>query len=354
MKSINKYFPKSKKIPLDKFIANVLYDKKYGYYSKKIPFGKRGDFITAPEISFLFSEMLALWIISLWEHLNKPKIFNVVELGPGSGQMVSILIKVFKKFPKFFKSTNIFLYEKSKILTQLQKKNLFEEKVKWIKNFNNIKSGPVIFLGNEFFDAVPIKQYKKINNILYEKFVELINNKKIKTFLKKANSRSVKELKKFNLVKDQSFIEFPKQGLEELDLITNAIKRLGGGLLLVDYGFLEQDSRDTLQSVRNHKKNILFKNIGDADITSLVNFNLLKTYFKKKNLTTNSVVTQEFFLKKMGIINRAEILSKKMNFKEKSEIYYRLQRLLGLKQMGELFKVIFSFKLKKKFSTGFI
>tara|TARA_B100000767_G_scaffold273160_1_gene302556 strand:+ start:414 stop:1478 length:1065 start_codon:yes stop_codon:yes gene_type:complete len=354
MKSINKYFPKSKKIPLDKFIANVLYDKKYGYYSKKIPFGKRGDFITAPEISFLFSEMLALWIISLWEHLNKPKIFNVVELGPGSGQMVSILIKVFKKFPKFFKSTNIFLYEKSKILTQLQKKNLFEEKVKWIKNFNNIKSGPVIFLGNEFFDAVPIKQYKKINNILYEKFVELINNKKIKTFLKKANSRSIKELKKFNLVKDQSFIEFPKQGLEELDLITNAIKRLGGGLLLVDYGFLEQDSRDTLQSVRNHKKNILFKNIGDADITSLVNFNLLKTYFKKKNLRTSSVVTQEFFLKKMGIINRAEILSKKMNFKEKSEIYYRLQRLLGLKQMGKLFKVIFSFKLKKKFSTGFI
>ena len=121
------------------------------------------------------------------------------------------------------------------------------------------------------------------------------------------------------MLKDQSFIEFPKQGLEELDLITNAIKRLGGGLLLVDYGFLEQDSRDTLQSVRNHKKNILFKNIGDADITSLVNFNLLKTYFKKKNLTTNSVVTQEFFLKKMGIINRAEILSKKMNFKEKSE-----------------------------------
>ncbi len=106
--SINKYFPKSKKIPLDKFISNVLYDKNYGYYSKKIPFGKRGDFVTAPEISFLYSEILALWIVSLWEHLNKPKTFNVVELGPGSGQMNSTLIKVFKKFPNFFKSTNIF------------------------------------------------------------------------------------------------------------------------------------------------------------------------------------------------------------------------------------------------------
>ncbi len=87
MKSINKYFPKSKEISIDKFVTNALYDKDYGYYSKKIPFGKHGDFITSPEISFLFSEMLALWVIALWEHLNKPKLFNVGELGPGSGQM---------------------------------------------------------------------------------------------------------------------------------------------------------------------------------------------------------------------------------------------------------------------------
>ena len=99
---------------------------------------------------------------------------------------------------------------------------------------------------------------------------------------------------------------------------------------------------------------MLFDNIGDADITSLVNFNLLKTFFKIKNLQTNKIVTQEFFLKKMGIIDRAEILSKKMNFQQKTEIYYRLQRLLNPKQMGELFKVIFTFKLKKKFSIGFI
>ena len=130
MKSINKYFPKTKKIPIDKFIASALYDKKYGYYSKKIPFGKHGDFITSPEISFLFSEMIALWIITLWEHLNKPKIFNVVELGPGTGQMNLALIRVFKKFPNFFCSTNIFLYEKSKRLKALQKKNLFGEKIK--------------------------------------------------------------------------------------------------------------------------------------------------------------------------------------------------------------------------------
>ena len=239
-------------------------------------------------------------------------------------------------------------------LQKIYKKNLFDEKVKWIKNFDIIKSGPVIFLGNEFFDAIPIKQYKRVDNTLYEKYVELADDSKIKIFFKRTNLKTIKELKKFSIFKNQSFIEFPKKGLEELDMITNTIKRLNGGLLLIDYGFLKQKNNDTLQSVKKHKKNKLFDNIGDADITSLVNFSLLRNYFKKKKLKIQNVVTQEFFLKKIGILNRAEMLSKKMNFKDKSEIYYQLQRLLGQKQMGKLFKVIFTFKLKKRYSTGFI
>ena len=125
---LNKYFSESKSIPLDKFISKALYDKNYGYYSKKIPFGKNGDFITSPGISSLFSEVIALWIVALWEHLDKPKIFNIVELGPGNGQMCATLVGVFKKFPAFFNSANIFLYEKSKTLESLQKKILFMRK----------------------------------------------------------------------------------------------------------------------------------------------------------------------------------------------------------------------------------
>ena len=354
MNSLNKYFPISKKISIDKFISNALYDKNYGYYSKQIPFGKNGDFITSPEISSLFSEMIALWIVAFWEHLERPKIFNVVELGPGNGQMCSTLVRIFKKFPVFFNSANIFLYEKSKVLENLQKKNLHPLKINWIKKFKKIKKGPVIFLGNEFFDAIPIKQFKKINNILYEKHVKLENNSKITTFFKKADSKTIIELKKYNLLKEQHFIEFPKQGLAELNLIVNTIKKLNGGLLLVDYGFLKQQSKNTLQSVKNHKHNMIFNHVGNADITSLVNFNLLDNYLKKKKLDVNNIVTQEFFLKKMGIINRAETVSQKMNFKEKSDLYLRLQRLLNPKQMGELFKVISAFKFKKKFLLGFI
>ena len=99
---------------------------------------------------------------------------------------------------------------------------------------------------------------------------------------------------------------------------------------------------------------MLFNNVGNADITSLVNFSLLESYLRRKKLKVNNIVTQDFFLKKMGIINRAEIVSQKMNFKEKSDLYLRLQRLLDPKQMGKLFKVVSAFKLKKKFSLGFI
>ena len=354
MNTLNKYFPTSKKIPIDRFISNVLYDKNFGYYSKKIPFGKNGDFITSPGISSLYSEIIALWIVAFWEHLNKPKIFNIVELGPGNGQMCATLLKVFKKFPNFINSTNIFLYEKSKTLKDLQKNNLNHEKINWIKDFTKIKKGPVIFVGNEFFDALPIKQFKKTNNILYEKYVKLESDSKITTIFKKANSKTVTELKKYNLLKEQSFIEFPKQGLIELSLIITAIKKLNGGLLLIDYGFLKQQSKSTLQSIKNHKQNMIFDNVGNADITSLVNFNLLENYLRKKKLKVNNVVSQETFLKKMGIIHRAQMVSQRMNFKEKSDLYLRLQRLLNPKQMGKLFKVISAFKLKKKFSIGFI
>ena len=293
MNSLSKYFPSSKKISIDKFISNALYNKSYGYYSKKNPFGKNGDFITSPGITSLFGELIALWIVSLWEHMNKPKIFNIVELGPGNGQMCKTFLNVFKKFPIFFDSANVFLYEKSRSLQDVQKYNISNQKVKWIKNFNKIKKGPVIFLGNEFFDAIPIKQFKKINNTLYEKYVRLESNSKIKTFLKKANSKTIIELKKNNLLKNQSFVEYPKQGLAILDLIINKIKRQNGGLLLIDYGFLKPKNKNTLQSV------------------------------------------------------------KRMNFKEKSDLYFRVQRLVSPKQMGELFKFLFASKLKKKFLLGF-
>jgi NADH dehydrogenase [ubiquinone] 1 alpha subcomplex assembly factor 7 len=353
MNRTNKKFFTCKEMPIDKFISNLMYDKKFGYYSKNVTFGQKGDFITSPSISFLFSEMIALWIISFWQHIAKPKKINIIELGPGEGQLCKILIETFKNFPDFYKSCNIYLYEKSQKLIKLQKKNIGFDNVKWIKSIGEIKSGPIIFFGNEFFDAIPIKQYKKINNVLYEKYIKLDKNHKLKFFYKKITKKNIDELKKLNLLTNRHFIEYPKQGLKELSLIIKLIKKFNGALLLVDYGFLEQKNVDTLQSVKNHKKNELFQNLGMADISSLVDFNLLKNYFIKNKLLVNNIVSQSTFLNNMGITQRANILSDQMSFKDKSDIYYRLKRLLDAKYMGKLFKVICAYKCKKKFSLGF-
>jgi len=123
--------------------------------------------------------------------------------------------------------------------------------------------------------------------------------------------------------------------------------------LLIDYGYLKPVNKDTLQSVMNHKKNKLLKNLGKADITSLVNFKLLHEYFLKNNLKVKKVVSQKYFLEKMGILERANIISKKMSFREQSNLYLRLKRLLDIKYMGRIFKVIFTFKHKKDNFLGF-
>ena len=151
------FFKKSKNLPVDIFLRNVLYDKKFGYYTSQMPFGKKGDFITSPKISNLFSEIIAIWIITCWESFGKPKNFNVVELGPGDGSLMNILLRSFKKFPEFNAVKKVFLFEKSNYLKRIQKKKIEYKNVRWINNFNEIKKGPVIFFGNEFFDAIPIK-----------------------------------------------------------------------------------------------------------------------------------------------------------------------------------------------------
>ena len=99
MKSNLKFFKKKKSLPVDKFLQNVLYDKKFGYYSSQVPFGEKGDFITAPTISNLFSELISIWIISTWEKFGKPEKINIVELGPGDGSLIKILLDISKKFP---------------------------------------------------------------------------------------------------------------------------------------------------------------------------------------------------------------------------------------------------------------
>ena len=123
--NLKKFNITSKKpLPIDDFIEKILYEPEIGYYSSKDPFGKNGDFITSPTISNLFSEIISIWLVSTWEKIGKPKIFNFVELGPGDGSLTKVIISTLKKFPELNKAIKIYLYEKSEFLKKIQKQNI--------------------------------------------------------------------------------------------------------------------------------------------------------------------------------------------------------------------------------------
>ena len=354
MNKIINILKEKKSIPLDQFINISLYDKKFGYYMKQNPFGKDGDFISSPLISNLFGEMLAIWCVAFWEHIGKPRKILLVELGPGDGTLCKDLLKTFKQFKNFYNSLEINLLEISDKLKTIQKVKINNIKVKWIKKINEVNWGPVIFLGNEFFDALPIKQIYKKKKLFFEKYVTLSNdNKKIRFLHKKANNSLIKCIQNLNLISTGNTIEYPIEALKFLEIIAKKINKFDGGLLTFDYGNTTKKNQNTLQSIKKHKYANLFLTPGHADITSHINFELFHKMLKKYNLNVEKITSQSEFLKKIGILERANILSKKMTFKEKANMFYRLKRLLDYREMGCLFKVLFAQKKGRKFSLGF-
>ena len=234
MNKIEKIFRKKKLISIDKFIETALYDKDIGYYMKRNPFGKKGDFVTAPIISNLFAEMIAVWCVAFWNHLNKPKKIVLCELGPGDGSLFKKIFVTSKKFKNFYNSLEINLLEKSKILKKIQKTKIVNKKIKWINKIDQINSGPVIFLGNEFFDALPIKQIHVKKNNFFEKFILINKNKKTRFALKKINKALVKRIKQYKLSNYKNMIEYPIKTIEYLEKIIKIIKKYGGGILIID------------------------------------------------------------------------------------------------------------------------
>ena len=340
-------------LPLDKFIDLSLYNKKFGYYMKKNPFGKKGDFITAPNISRLFSEMIAIWIIKFWQSLGSPKKFNLIELGAGNGEMMKIIIESFQNFPSFLECCNFVIFEKSPTLIKIQKKKLGKNKIVWISELKKVKKNPAIFIGNEFFDAIPIKQFKRKKGIWFENYVNLENFNKAFFFEKEINIKDIEKKIDFKISQNQNFIECSELGLNYLRNICDIIKNNTGGLLLIDYGYTEKKMKNTLQAISNHKFANILEEIGNTDITHNINFNLYKKFTKKIGGLDVDITTQKNFLNNMGIKHRAEIISKNQNFFKKADIYYRLKRLIDEKQMGNLFKVMLIKNINNKFKFGF-
>jgi cyclopropane-fatty-acyl-phospholipid synthase len=339
-------------LTLDKFINKALYDDKSGYYMKSNPFGKKGDYITAPNISILFSEMIAIWIISFWENLKCPKKLNIIELGAGNGEMMDRIIKTFDRFQVFKNCYKINILEKSIYLKKIQKQKLKNKNIKWLKSLKEITNVPNIFIANEFFDALPIKQLIKKKN-WYERNVKFTKLNKsgfvdILTDIKKIEKKIG-----FKISYKQKFIEYSPLSIKYLKIISEKINTNNGGILIIDYGYLDSSMKNTLKSISNHKFNDVLSKFGTSDITHNINFKLLEKIIKKFNLKIRGITNQKNFLTNLGILQRAEIISKNLPFSKKADIYFRIKRLIDKNSMGELFKVMLVTKKNNKFTTGF-
>tara|TARA_A100001011_G_scaffold270168_1_gene279413 strand:+ start:437 stop:1483 length:1047 start_codon:yes stop_codon:yes gene_type:complete len=344
---------KNHKIPLDKFIDYCLYNRKNGYYMNNDPFGILGDFTTAPNISRLFSEMIAIWTISFWESLGSPKKFNLIELGAGNGEMMKVMIESFKKFPSFVNGCNIIIHEKSPNLVKKQKTIVKFKNIKWVTGLKKINDLPCIFLANEFFDAIPIKQFLKYKNIWFEKFI-YINGSKNHSFInKKIDIKIIEKKLNLKISTRQDFIEYSPLGLKYLNNIFRLIKKNKGGLLIIDYGYFAKKMKNTLQAIYKQKYSKVLENIGKSDITHNVNFYLIEKIANNFKGLNSNFTSQKKFLTNLGIKYRAEIISKNKTFTEKADIFYRLKRLINGKEMGNLFKVMLIKNLDNNTQIGF-
>ena len=356
MNRLEKLIYKKKIIPVDKFIDIALYDKQLGYYENKKIFSRDGDFITSPFISSIFSEMISIWIVSYWIYLKKPKKINILELGPGNGLMINQIINSLKKIKTFDAKFNIYLHEKSESLIKVQKENLNNFKnIVWIKNINKIKQYPTIIIANEFFDAFPIKQFFKINSDWHEQCISFKDNiKKIIYFKNKINNNILKKYSKFFNVDKSKIIEYPVKIENYLNSISKIIKKNNGIFLTFDYGYSDIVGKNTLRAIKKHKIVDLLKEYTDCDITFDINFNILKNIFKKNNVRFIGAVSQNFFLQKLGIMERASQIVKKQNVIDSKNLILSINKLINPKEMGNTFKALAFCNKNCKFNLGFV
>ncbi|WP_353287511.1 class I SAM-dependent methyltransferase [Wolbachia endosymbiont (group B) of Gerris lacustris] len=325
-------------ISISDFMNAALYHKEYGYYMSKLPLGKDGDFITAPEISQLFGETIAVCMMHTWEKLGKPSKFSLVELGPGKGTLIHDVIRVTKKYSCFFSSMDIHLIEISPILQKTQKKKLKGLDINWHRDIDNLPNQPTIFFANEFFDALPIDQFVYRDGQWYENRVMKQDGGQCLTLESRrkgscvpASAIQITNGKLFN----GAVVEVCLAGIEILRKLEKKIVNNGGAALIIDYSYIYPSYKSTLQSIRQHKYTNFLENVGNSDITALVNFQALKDSLKHVDC---EIFTQREFLYLFGIKERAQVLMKNANDEQKSRILSEFLRLT--ENMGTLFKVM--------------
>ena len=311
-------------MPLDRYMALCLGHPMHGYYMTRDPFGVEGDFITAPEISQMFGELIGVWCVTAFQGIGSPGRFNLVELGPGRGTLMADLLRAAGKVKEFRQAAHIHLVETSPVLRCLQHQTLGEQPA-WHDSFVTVPAGPTILIANEFFDALPIRQFERRDGNWFERRVGLSAGGRLVIGL----AQTTEPLPP---APDGAIIESAPDRLALAHEIGTRLSAAPGSALIIDYGHAASGHGDTLQAVRKHEFTGLLDAPGEADITAHVDFEALRIAFQRTGCSVHGPITQAQFLKALGIDLRADRLGE--------EARLAASRLAGEGQMGNLFKVM--------------
>jgi NADH dehydrogenase [ubiquinone] 1 alpha subcomplex assembly factor 7 len=312
--------------------------EKDGYYLKNNPIGRANDFITSPEISQMFGEVLAIFLINYWKHKIKNN-FNLVELGPGKGTLLEDILRTSTVNQEFLNSISLTLIEKNKSLIDIQKKIMTSQQIIWNEEFDIAnKNIPSIIYSNEFFDCFPVQQFHKKEK-WYEKYIGYNEFEDNFTFVSKQveDKKILRSLKKFEQVK---VAEIARSRDEYFKLVCSFIKKHKGVFITIDYGYFNPPSHLSLQTIYQHKKTHLFENIGNQDITAHVDFEKFISIANEYNLKIETFCSQKDFMISCGLQERKKNLIKNKSNETTKKINAEYDRLVENSQMGEIFKVL--------------
>jgi SAM-dependent MidA family methyltransferase len=324
------------------YMALCLFDPEHGYYTTHEPFGVSGDFITAPEVSQMFGELVAVWLLTAWRTLGQPLPVTLAEIGPGRGTLMSDVLRTLRRLdPGLSGKTRVAMIETSPRLVDIQKATLGERagQVEWHDLIDSLPRESLLIVGNELFDAIPIRQYVKTGGRWLERAVGVDETGDL-TFTARPGAPDPAFLPPdAGEAPDGAIVEIAPARTALMDAIAARIAESGGAALFFDYGYSKPAVGDTLQALKRHAYADPLAEPGRVDLTAHVDFAALVETAKANGLGAH-LLTQGEFLLGMGLLERAGQLGAKADQAMRKRLRDEVDRLAGTDAMGALFKVL--------------
>jgi NADH dehydrogenase [ubiquinone] 1 alpha subcomplex assembly factor 7 len=340
---INKLIKSSGPMPVWRYMELCLMHPTHGYYVSRDPLGREGDFITAPEVSQMFGELLGLWAASVWKAIGSPPVLRLVELGPGRGTMMTDALRALRVLPPLYQSLSIHLVEINPVLRDKQKATLSDVRnVAWHERIDEVPEGPAIILANEYFDVLPIHQAVRRENGWHERIVDLDETGKL------IFGAAPEPIPRFEVLLPPLVRAAPLGAVfewrpdSEIMKIATRVRDQDGAALIIDYGHLRSDAGETFQAIVRHSFTDPLQAPGQADVTAHVDFQALVRAAEDMGARVHGPITQGEFLKRLGIETRAASLMAKATPEVSEDISGAMKRLTdsGRGGMGSMFKVL--------------